>query len=141
VPARTLFAIACALPMSRVQTAAANPVQALEGNHAHDGSEDFFPGDFHIVPNIGEYGGLDEVAAISDAVAAAHERGALAPSRFDVAHDFIKLRLIYLWACSVFGSNLGGCWREGGLSPVMRVATSVGAPTRGSAASLIGNIR
>ena len=63
----------------------------FEGNHAHDGPEDFFPGDCHVVLYVGEDGWLNEVATISNALASAGKCRPLVPPRFDIAHDSIEL--------------------------------------------------
>src|SRR6202044_1681613 len=67
-----------------------------EGDHAHDGPEDFFPGDRHVVLYVGEDGWLDEVATVSNTLASAGKCCPLTPSRFDITHDSIKLGCVYL---------------------------------------------
>src|SRR5271168_2259079 len=54
-------------------------VEILKRNDAHNGAEDFFLGNLHVVPNIGEHGRLDEVATISHPLAAAGKCGTLTP--------------------------------------------------------------
>jgi hypothetical protein len=48
--------------------------------------------------DIGEHGRLDKVRSISNTLAPANQFRAITPARFDVAHDFIELRLIDLGA-------------------------------------------
>ncbi len=70
-------------PYARCQTIhrAVSPadyfVHVLERNHAHHRAKNFFPGDLHVVVNVCEHSRLDEVATISDPLAAACKRGAL----------------------------------------------------------------
>jgi limonene-1,2-epoxide hydrolase len=73
-------------------------VDALKRDDAHHRTKDLFLRDFHVVLNIGEHGGLDEVAAIADAIAAADQFRALVTARANVAHDLVELRLVYLRA-------------------------------------------
>src|SRR5580698_2266324 len=73
-----------------------NFVDALKRNNAHDRPEDLFLGDLHSVLDIGEHGGLDKVAAVSDALTAADELCPFTPARFDVAHHLVELRLVHL---------------------------------------------
>src|SRR5215475_9018516 len=46
----------------------------LELDHADDGTKDLLLRNTHLMLDIGEYGGADEVAAIADALAAGHQQ-------------------------------------------------------------------
>ena len=65
----------------------------LETHDVHDGAEDFFFGDLHVVGNVGEDGRLDEIALGADALAAAQHLGAFLLACVDVAHDAVELFL------------------------------------------------
>jgi len=72
--------------------------------------------DLHVVLNVGENGGLDEVAFFSDAIAAGDELGVFFFPGVDVAHYFVELVLIDLRALlGIFvegiadGALLGAC--------------------------------
>ena len=71
-------------------------IDTLKGNHAHDGAEDFFLGDLHVVLNVGEDGGRDEIASVTDAIASADKLCAFLAAGIDVAHDLVELGLIDL---------------------------------------------
>jgi len=54
--------------------------------------------DLHVVLNVGENGGLDEVAFFPDAIAAGDQLGLFFLSGVDVAHHFVELILVDLRA-------------------------------------------
>ncbi len=65
----------CRQAVSGVVRALDHFVDRLEWNDAHHGAEDLFPGDLHVVIDVGEDRRLHEVTAVADAVTAA-EQGA-----------------------------------------------------------------
>src|SRR5277367_4476794 len=67
-------------------------VNALERNDAHDGTENFLLRDLHPVPDVREGGWLDEIAAIADTIAAAHQLRAFTAAGFDESHNLVELR-------------------------------------------------
>ena len=71
-------------------------VDIFEFEDGHDRAEDFFLSDLHVVLNIGENGGLDEVAFVADTIAAGEELGFFGFAGIDVAHDFVELVLVDL---------------------------------------------
>ena len=76
-----------------------------ELENAHDGPEDFFAGDVHLVGNTGEDGGFDEIAFATDAATAGKAGGALSISAIDVAHDFVELSAVDLGALGEVGGS------------------------------------
>src|ERR1700739_3989203 len=60
----------CGKAIKRLIGALNDPVEILEFQDGHDRTEDFFLRDLHVVFNIGEDGGLDEVALVAHALAA-----------------------------------------------------------------------
>src|SRR6185312_15151098 len=68
------------------------------GQDRQHGSEDLFTGDDHVIVDIGEYGGPDEVAFLEPRrapLAAGHEVGALADAFGNVALHTLELELRY----------------------------------------------
>lgn len=62
------------------------------GNRA-DGAEDFLLHDLHVLGDVGENGGLDEVSLVTVALATNDHLGALLLTLVDVAHDAVVLDL------------------------------------------------
>ncbi len=58
-----------------------------------DGAEDLLLHDLHVGADVGEDGGLDEVALVAVALAAGLDLGALLLAGLDVAHDAVVLQL------------------------------------------------
>ena len=71
---------------------------ALEGEHAHDRSEDFILGDRHVVADIVENRRLDEEAAVAHSAAADHQLRTLLLAQIHVAQDLVHLLAGNLWA-------------------------------------------
>src|SRR5262249_44772629 len=81
-------------------------VHIPELEDVHHRPEDFLLGDLHVVGDVVEHRGLDEVALAAAAIAADEQFGALLLAGFDEAHDAVKLLLGNLWP-------LRGLWVEG----------------------------
>src|ERR1700732_3674959 len=73
-------------------------VQILKAQNRHDRPKYFFLGDFHVVLHVTEYGRLNEIAFVADAVAARKQLGVILFPRVDVAHYFIELIAVHLRA-------------------------------------------
>lgn len=67
------------------------------GNGA-DGAEDLLLDNLHVGSDVGEDGGLDEVALVAEALTANLAVGALLLALLDVAHDAVELQLADLGA-------------------------------------------
>ena len=65
----------------------------LELGDGADGAEDFFLHDLHVLGDVGEDGGLDEVSLVALAVAADLDLGAGLATCLDVVHDAVELEL------------------------------------------------
>src|SRR5262249_43746495 len=65
----------------------------LELDHADDGTEDLLLRDPHLVRDIGEYRGADEIAAVADARAAGGELRAFVLADLDIVEDRAHLLL------------------------------------------------
>lgn len=75
----------------------------LELGDGADGAEDLFLHDLHVGADVGEDGGLDEVALVAVAGAAGLDSGALVGAGLDVAHDAVELQLGDLGALEGLG--------------------------------------
>lgn len=65
----------------------------LELRDGADGPEDFFLHDLHVLGDIGEDCGLNEVTFLPVARATGFDLGALLLARVDVGHDAVELEL------------------------------------------------
>jgi len=86
---------------ARGVTACNSLLESVEGERANDGAKYFFPRDFHIVIDVGEYRGLDEVAVVtplSNHPAAAADRARpLQLATLEVARNPLELPLGHEW--------------------------------------------
>lgn len=105
-----------------------------------DRAEDLLPHDLHVRLDVGEDGGLDEVALVTVALAANLDSSTLLLTGLDVAHDAVILKLADLGALEglvvegVTDLVLGGALLEG-LDELV-VDTLLDVDTRTGAASL-----
>src|SRR3954447_12141352 len=84
-----------------------------ELDHAHDWAEDFFLRDPHLVPDIGEHRGADEVAAVADALTAGRQKRAFLLADIDIVEDALHL---------LFGDDRAeGCGAVGGVADADRL--------------------
>lgn len=70
----------------------------LELGQGDDGAEDLLLHDLHVLADIGEDGGLDEVALVAVALATSNDGSTLVLAGLDVAHDAVELQLRNLGA-------------------------------------------
>lgn len=68
----------------------------LELQDLHDGAEDFLFGDSHVVLDVREDGGLDEITFVTEAFSSGLQRGTLLLARLDERQDLVELGLIDL---------------------------------------------
>lgn len=73
-------------------------VNVLELGDGGDGAEDFLLHDLHLWGDVGEDGGLDEVALFSVAGSSGFDGGTVLLAVVDVGHDAVELELGDLWA-------------------------------------------
>lgn len=71
-------------------------VAGLELEYVLYRTEYFLLGNRHVVPDVGEDRGFDEVAPVPDATSAVLELGAFTLSTFDVLQDALHLSLAHL---------------------------------------------
>jgi len=89
-------------------------IQGAEAHDAHDGAEDLLAGDGHIVLDIGEDGGLDEVAGLLNGLSSNNAVGSLALSGLDVLPDGLLLLSrnlgahVHILESVALGALLGG---------------------------------
>jgi len=89
-------------------------ILGLELADRADRSEDFFLHDLHVLADIGEDGGLDEVTFLTVALATGLDLGTSLLARLDIVHDSVELKLADLRALEGVGlkwvaNNVLGC--------------------------------
>ena len=78
---------------------------SLELGNRADRAEDFFLHDLHVLGDVGEDGGLDEVSLVAVTLTTGDNSSTRLLAFFDVAHDSIILKLRNLWALEGVGSE------------------------------------
>ena len=78
---------------------------SVELGNGADRAEDFFLHDLHVLSDIGEDGGLNEVSLVAVTLTASDDGSTFLLTFLDVTHDAVVLKLRDLWALEGVGSE------------------------------------
>src|ERR1700722_2569546 len=73
-----------------------NIIQIIEFDDAHHGTKNLLASDLHVVLDIHEHCGFNEITARTCPLAALHQLGSFALAGLDITHHFVKLDIVNL---------------------------------------------